>query len=89
MKEMESRLRSLQDDCRSETNRLESELEALQDQQNNVLEEKRKIENKYKTLSKANNNAIAEIENYKQENKKLRGFLCKAEADALEITGSD
>ena len=75
MKEMESRLSSLQEDCRSETKRLESELETLQDQQNSVLEEKRKIENKYKTLSKANNNAIAEIENYKQENKKLRSQL--------------
>lgn len=75
LKEMEARLRSLQDDCRAETNRLESELESLQDQHNQISEDKRKIENKYKTLSKANNNAIAEIENYKQENKKLRGQL--------------
>ena len=78
MKEMESRLRSLQDDCRAETNRLESDLETLQEQHNSLLEENRKLENKYKTLSKANNNAIAEIENYKQENKKLRGQLHEA-----------
>merc|ERR1719189_990826 len=75
LKEMEARLRSLQDACRAETGRLENELESVQDQHNQISEEKRKIENKYKTLSKANNNAIAEIENYKQENKKLRGQL--------------
>ena len=75
MKEMESRLISLQEDCKAETKRLESDQETLQDQHNSLLEEKRKVENKYKTLSKANNNAIAEIENYKQENKKIRGQL--------------
>ena len=78
LKEMEARLRSLQEDCRAETGRLENELESVQDQHNQISEEKRKIENKYKTLSKANNNAIAEIENYKQENKKLRGQLHEA-----------
>ena len=78
LKEMEARLRSLQDDCRAETGRLEKELESLQDQHNQISEEKRKVETKYKTLSKANNNAIAEIENYKQENKKLRGQLHEA-----------
>ena len=78
LKEMEARLRSLQEDCRAETSRLEKELESLQDQQNQISEEKRKVENKYKTLSKANNNAIAEIENFKQENKKLRGQLHEA-----------
>ena len=72
---MESRLISLQEDCKAETKRLESDQETLQDQHNSLLEEKRKVENKYKTLSKANNNAIAEIENYKQENKKIRGQL--------------
>ena len=78
LKEMEARLHSLQEDCRAETSRLESELESVQDQHNQISEEKRKVETKYKTLSKANNNAIAEIENYKGENKKLRGQLHEA-----------
>ena len=33
------------------------------------------MENKYKTLSKANSGAISDVENYKQENKKLRAQL--------------
>ena len=75
MKEMEIRLTALQDDCKQETRRLEKELEDSRDSFNTLSEDNRKLENKYKTLSKANNGAISEVENYKQENKKLRAQL--------------
>ena len=51
------------------------ELEQNQDNYNSLSQDKEKLENKYKTLSKANNAAISEVENYKQENKKLRAQL--------------
>merc|ERR1719471_111015 len=38
----------------------------------NNLQDDWKLENKYKTISKANSAAISDVENLKQENKKLR-----------------
>ena len=67
-----------QDDCKQETRRLEGELGELQDTHNRVTEEKHKLESKYRTLSKANSAAIADVENLKQDNKKLRTQLHEA-----------
>ena len=50
----------------------------LQDNHNRVTEEKHKLESKYRTLSKANSAAIADVENLKQDNKKLRTQLHEA-----------
>ena len=72
MKEMEERFNNLQDDCKHETTRLENEIGEIQDNHNSLIEDHRKLENKYKTISKANSAAISDVENLKQENKKLR-----------------
>ena len=72
MKEMEERFTNLQDDCKHETTRLENEVGEIQDNHNSLIEDHRKLENKYKTISKANSAAISDVENLKQENKKLR-----------------
>jgi len=72
MKEMEERFNNLQEDCKHETTRLENEVGEIQDNHNSLIEDHRKLENKYKTISKANSAAISDVENLKQENKKLR-----------------
>ena len=75
LKEMEERFNNLQDDCKHEATRLEGELSELQDNQQTLMEDHSKLQSKYKTLTKANNAAISDVENFKQENKKLRAQL--------------
>eukprot|EP00092_Neocalanus_flemingeri_P029700 GFUD01032247.1.p1 GENE.GFUD01032247.1~~GFUD01032247.1.p1 ORF type:complete len:490 (+),score=136.31 GFUD01032247.1:92-1561(+) len=75
IKEMETKVTKLEDECKQENAKLEAEMSDLQDIHNNLEEQNKKLENKYKTLSKANSAAIAEIESFKTENKKLRSQL--------------
>ena len=75
IREMENKVTKLEEDCKEENAKLESEMSDLQDTHNNLEEQNKRLENKYKTLSKANSAAIADIEDLKIENKKLRGEL--------------
>jgi len=75
IREMETKVTKLEEDCKEENAKLESEMSDLQDTHNNLEEQNKRLENKYKTLSKANSAAIADIEDLKTENKKLRGEL--------------
>lgn len=75
IREMEIKVTKLEEDCKEENTKLESEMSDLQDIHNKLEEQNKRLENKYKTLSKANSAAIADIEDLKSENKKLRGEL--------------
>jgi len=75
IREMETKVTKLEEDCKQENAKLEAEMSDLQDIHNNLEEQNKKLENKYKTLSKANSAAIADIEDFKAENKKLRTEL--------------
>lgn len=75
IREMETKVTKLEEDCKQENAKLESDMSDLQDLHNNLEEQNKRLENKYKTLSKANSAAIADIEEFKAENKKLRGDL--------------